>query len=671
MSSGTLDGITARWPELGAVALQPLETPWMTVVGGVLILAAVLVWRLHVVRLQRTLLAEQESQRSLFRHSIDAVAVVNQEGIIRQANPALTDLTGFPPQALVGRSLVELAVSSQQQRVETALGGISRGNRRTITTKIRRAGGRTLEVEMSSVPIAVGGKIREAYQIVRDITERMELERELNNRALHDYLTELPNRALFTDRLHHALERARRDAGRIALLYVDLDKFKLVNDRAGHAAGDRLLKEVAARLSTVVRSGDTVARIGGDEFGVLLEDVEDEVGARAMAERIVSLVRAPMMIEGKEVQVGASVGVAVSSEDTEGPEELVRQADLAMYEAKRGGGFGSKLYRRDMAALRSDARAELEGELRRGIERDELAPMYQPIVDIIENRIVGLEVLVRWNHPRHGLLLPSTFIPMAEESSLIAEVDRWVLQRSLQQAEGLFSTIDPESPLFLSVNLSGRHFAEYDLIEAISSIILDTEFDPENIQLEITESVAGGDPDTVRQLKALGVKIAIDDFGTGFSSLGYVRDLEVDVLKVDKSFVLGLGADPASVAIVRTIITLAEMLDMGVIIEGIEDAEQLEHLADLGGRLVQGYYFGRPAEFEAVPAMLEEGVMARDRNADSEADTPYLFHPNEPLNREKGFRPYHPVSGPSSHRRPSNPGASRGADRLPRGSRLD
>jgi Amt family ammonium transporter len=645
--------------------LAPLESPWMTVVAGILILAAVLVGRLHVVRLQRSLLAEKEIQRSLFRHNIDAVAAVDHRGVIKRTNPSLTELTGFPPEALIGRSFVELAVSSQRQQVETVLSSIVRGTRRTITTMIRRAGGRTLEVELSSVPIVTGGKIREAYQIVRDITDRTELERELSNRALHDYLTELPNRALFTDRLHHALERAQRDAGRIALLYVDLDKFKLVNDRAGHAVGDALLQEVAARLATVVRGGDTVARIGGDEFGVLLEDVKETADARATAERIVSLVRAPMTIEGKEVQVGASVGVAVSSEETAGPEELVQQADLAMYEAKRRGGFGSKLYRSDMAELRSDSQVELEGELRRGIERDELTVMYQPIVDIIESQIVGLEVLARWNHPRHGILLPSTFIPMAEKSSLIAEVDRWVLERGLYQAQELFKTIDAESPLFLSVNLSGRHFAEYDLIDAISSIILDAEFDPENIQLEITESVAGGDPDTVRRLKTLGVKIAIDDFGTGFSSLGYVRDLEVDVLKVDKSFVLGLGADPASVAIIRTIITLAEMLDMGVIIEGIEDAEQLGHLKDLGGRLVQGYYFGRPVEFESVPAMLHEGVTAQDYHAAPVNDTAYLYHPDDvPGRAESELRPYLPVMGSASRRRRADPGVSPAADRV-------
>jgi Amt family ammonium transporter len=588
-----------------------MDSPWITLTAAILLIFTLVLWRMHLVREQRRREAENADRSSLFHHSVDAVAAVDEAGLINRINAALTELTGFPPDALSGRSFVELAIPAQQSGVQHALRGIVRGKRRRIETTIRRAGGRTLEVELSSIPVIIDGVVRGAYQIVRDITDRKELERELQNRALHDYLTGLPNRALFSDRLYHALERARRDGGRIALLYVDLDKFKLVNDEAGHAAGDALLREVAARLRTVVRGGDTVARVGGDEFAVLLEDLESVADAGLTGERIVALVRTPMEIEGKELQVGASVGVAVSSEDTEGPDELVKQADLAMYEAKRRGGFSAEEYQVGLEELHADSNVELEGELRRGIERGELTLRYQPIVDIVEERIVGFEALVRWEHPRHGLLLPSTFIPMAEESSLIAEVDRWVLEHSLRETREVMAG-SPEKPLFLSVNLSGRHFVERDFVDAVSQIILDTGFDPESVQLEITESAAGGDLDMVRRLKALGVKVAIDDFGTGFSSLGYVKDLDVDVLKVDKSFVLGLGADPSSVAIVRTIITLAEMMELGVIIEGIENSEQLTHLEDLGGRLVQGYYYGRPLELESIPEMLRNGPIIDD-----------------------------------------------------------
>ena len=618
-----------------------MESPWFTLTVAILFSSTLLLWRRHLIREHRRLEAAVLDTTSLFHHSVDAVAAVDDTGRVKRTNPALTELTGFPSEALSGRSFTELAIPAQQTGVQHALGKIARGKRRRLETTIRRAGGRTLEVELSSIPVVIEGEVRGAYEIILDITDRKELERELQNRALHDYLTGLPNRSLFSDRLDHALERARRDGGRIALLYVDLDKFKLVNDEAGHAAGDGLLREVAARLRTVVRGGDTVARIGGDEFAVLLEDLENEADATMTAERIVALVRTPMTIEGKELQVGASVGVAVSSEDTSEPEELVKQADLAMYEAKRRGGFGSEEYQVGLEELHADSTGELESELRLGIERNELTLRYQPIVDITEDRVVGFEALVRWEHPRHGLLLPSTFIPMAEESSLIAELDRWVLEHSLRETREFVSGKSNDQ-LFMSVNLSGRHFVERDFVDAVSQIILDTNFDPDSLQLEITESAAGGDLDMVRRLKALGVKVAIDDFGTGFSSLGYVKDLDVDVLKVDKSFVLGLGADPSSVAIVRTIITLAEMMDLGVIIEGIESSEQLAHLRDLGGRMVQGYYYGRPVELEHVGEILQNGPIIEDLLEGQASDS--VVSGEATASRMAGtLRPYLPI----------------------------
>ncbi|MGH7539634.1 MAG: putative bifunctional diguanylate cyclase/phosphodiesterase, partial [Gemmatimonadota bacterium] len=325
----------------------------------------------------------------------------------------------------------------------------------------------------------------------------------------------------------------------------------------------------------------------------------------------VSLVRSPFILRGEEFSVGASVGVAVSSPETQGADHLVRQADLAMYDAKRRGGFRHRLYSQELEAGRSDDHSRLEGELRRALERDELTLRYQPIVDIVSDRIVGIEALVRWMHDDLGPLPPSLFIPIAEKSSLIAEIDRWVLERGCREMTALVGQGEV-GELFLSVNLSARHFDEPDLVDAVSGIVLATGFDPDRLQLEITESAAGGDMEKVRQLKMLGVKVAIDDFGTGFSSLGYLRDLDVDVLKVDKSFVLALGADPASVAIVRTILTLADMLDLEVIVEGIENPVQLAHLEDLGGRFVQGYFFGEPAALSDLPAVLRAGVRPRD-----------------------------------------------------------
>ncbi|MDX1579901.1 MAG: bifunctional diguanylate cyclase/phosphodiesterase, partial [Gemmatimonadota bacterium] len=444
----------------------------------------------------------------------------------------------------------------------------------------------------------------------------------LENRALHDYLTGLPNRALFADRLKHALRRGRRDGDYVALLYVDLDRFKPINDRAGHAVGDEILREVSARLRTVVRDADTVARLGGDEFALLLETVGSETQAITAAERIVTLVRTPVVVDGEEHQVGASVGIAISSAETREPDDLVHQADLAMYEAKRRGGFQHRLYTPELEQLDTDWSIRLEADLRRAIERSELELEYQPIVDTKDRAIVGVEALVRWSHPDHGPLLPASFIPIAEESSLVAELDRWVLERGCREIRRLIEFGVIHEPFSLSVNLSARHFEEPDFIDAISDILLRTRFDPDDLQLEITESAAGNDMEKVCALKKLGVRVAIDDFGTGFSSLSYLQDLDVDVLKVDKSFVLALGADPASIAIVRTIMTLADMLDLGVIVEGIEDAGQLVHLEDLGGSLVQGYLFGRPVTAAKLPALVSKGIAESLEDGDRAAPEP-------------------------------------------------
>jgi diguanylate cyclase (GGDEF)-like protein/PAS domain S-box-containing protein len=578
------------------------------------------VWRTYI-RLhdgRRELERQQQEHRSLFQNNVDGVVAVDDQGLILMANPAACGLAGYEEADLIGRSFADLIVGEGRERAAAALKAALSGMHSTLETEVRHLDSGLSEVELTSVPILIGEEVVGVYEILRDSTERKRLERELEDRALHDYLTGLPNRALFSDRLAHALNRRRRDGERVALLYVDLDRFKPINDRAGHKVGDHLLCEVASRLKSLVRDADTVARIGGDEFAVLLETVDGEKQALAAAERIVSIVRAPIITAGEEHQVGASVGIAVSTEELSHPEELVHQADLAMYEAKRRGGFQFRLYSRELEDEGSGWADQVEGQLRRAVEKEELELAYQPIVDTSGATIVGVEALVRWRHDEHGLLMPDSFIGVAEKSSLIAELDRWVLERSCIEVKRLldFGVIKP--PFCLSVNLSARHFDETDFVEAIEGIIRGTGFPSNILQLEITESSAGGDPAKIRELKSLGVKVAIDDFGTGYSSLSYLKDLDVDVLKVDRSFILALGADPASVAIVRTILTLAEMLNLEVIVEGIEDPVQLSHLEDLGGRLVQGFFFGRPVPSAGLAALLSRGVQPRAHGPEPE-----------------------------------------------------
>jgi diguanylate cyclase (GGDEF)-like protein len=395
----------------------------------------------------------------------------------------------------------------------------------------------------------------------------------------------------------------------VALLYLDLDRFKLVNDSAGHAGGDVLLCEVAARLRNFVREGDTVARLGGDEFAILLEDVEDAEEAETAAKRVVDLINEPFKVSGKAAYVGASLGIAVSTPELDSPEGLIRRADKAMYEAKRRGGYRYIMYTREMDTFEIRLGDHLESELRRALEAGELAVRYQPVVDLAGTEIVGVEALVRWNHPVHGLLPPSSFIPVAENAGLIVQLDRWVLERSIRDIRRLLEQgVIQGRPFTLSVNLSSRHFEDEGLVDTVYGILTAERFAAEYLQLEIKEDVVAGGAEKIARLKSLGVTVAIDDFGMGEAPLGYLRDATVDVLKVDRTFVMALGSDRISTAVIRTILSLAEMHGLQVVIEGIEDPVQIEALRQLGGRLVQGFYFVAPVELEELEHLLTRGL---------------------------------------------------------------
>ncbi len=395
----------------------------------------------------------------------------------------------------------------------------------------------------------------------------------------------------------------------MALLYFDLDRFKTINDNAGHAVGDQLLQGVAERLRCFIREGDTVARLGGDEFAVLLEDIESDDEAISAAKRVAELLRKPIRLGDREVLTGASVGVAISSPEIESAEELVTQADIAMYEAKRRGGHQHQLYNSDVEARRVRLPLHLEGELRKAIEHDELTLHYQPIIDLAGTQIVGAEALVRWRHPEHGLLPPSAFIPLAEESGLVVPLDRWVLERACREFRPLFDQgLLVPGQFLLSVNFSKRQLENGNPVEVVDGILRSTGFDPAGLQIEITESVAGGDHGKIEGLKSLGLKLAIDDFGTGYSSLAYLRELDIDTLKIDRSFIAKLARDQGAAAIVRTILTLASLMKLEVIIEGVEESGQLGRLQELGARLVQGFYFSEPRDLEHFSDLVRRGL---------------------------------------------------------------
>ncbi|HLL39657.1 MAG TPA: EAL domain-containing protein [Rubrobacteraceae bacterium] len=444
----------------------------------------------------------------------------------------------------------------------------------------------------------------------RDITKRKSLEESLRYQALHDPLTGLPNRLLFMDRLEHALSLASRQTRLIMVLFVDLDDFKVVNDSLGHEAGDTLLVAVAKRLGACLRPEDTVARFGGDEFAVLLEDITVTSDADRAAERIVEGLRKPFVIEGREISISPSIGIVSATSSHDRPKDLLRKADIAMYVAKGKGKARYEVFDSTMN-VRALERLELENDLRRAIERGELRVHYQPKVLVGTGKIVGTEALVRWEHPERGLLPPVAFIPIAEETDLIVPLGRWVLTEACRQTREWQELYPSDSPWVVCVNLSGRQLRHPELVKDVGRALQETGLEPENLDLEITESVLIEDQlsnlTTLRELKRLGVKLIIDDFGTDYSSLSYLKRLPADFLKIDRSFIGGLGEDPKDEGIVSAVIDLARVLGLEEIAEGVETTEQAAYLRELGCRFAQGYLFSKPLPAEEIGALLATG----------------------------------------------------------------
>ena len=453
------------------------------------------------------------------------------------------------------------------------------------------------------------------YQEAREeLEERKRLEAQLTHQAFHDPLTRLANRALVYDRIAHALARTARHQTPLAVLLLDLDGFKTINDSLGHAAGDQLLVTVAERLTDCLRSTDTVARLGGDEFAILLEDLADRQEAVAVAERILESLCAALSLSGKDVTISTSIGIAVTASGAESTDDLIRDADLALYSAKRQGKNRAQLFAPHMHAAALE-RLELEAELRRAVQQQEFSLVYQPIVAVAGNQIIGLEALLRWQHPQRGFVSPAEFIPVAEETGLIVPLSQWVLRQACRQARRWQMQSPAAANLRIGVNLSPRYAQSPGLVADVAQALQAAGLDPRCLVLEITESVMMQETattiDTLQALRTLGVRLAMDDFGTGYSSLGYLQRFPLDSLKIDRAFVSRLGHDAEADAIVQAIITLAHTLNLQVTGEGIETAEQRDALLRLGCDHGQGYYFARPMEPAAVDRLLAGVSVAR------------------------------------------------------------
>jgi diguanylate cyclase (GGDEF)-like protein/PAS domain S-box-containing protein len=553
--------------------------------------------------------------RQLVEGLPDALLVVS-DGRIVYVNVAGVALLGATDAAaLLDTPVLDLIHPDEREQVRGRVQE-TEGGRRNPQHEIRlvRRDGSVIEVEVTGLPVTYHGRPA-AQAVLRDITQRKALERQLVHQAFHDALTGLANRALFLDRLGHALARAGRQEETLAVLFVDLDGFKVVNDSLGHAAGDALLGAVAARLRACARAGDTVARLGGDEFVLLLEGLADGDEAARAARRIAAALAPAFAVDGQELFVTASVGVALNTPDHDGAEALLRDADIAMYRAKRAGRARWALF--DPSMNGAAARLALETDLHRAVGPGRCAEFvlhYQPLIALATGRIAGVEALLRWRHPVRGLVPPGDFIPLAEETGLILPLGRWALGAACRQLRA-WQLRTGDHALTVGVNLSASEFLQPDLAAAVAGVLAETGLPPATLTLEITESVLMAEVARSRAaldaLRALGVRLAIDDFGTGYSSLAYLQRFRVDTLKIDRAFVTGVDGHPEGAAIVRAIVTLAHALGLGVTAEGVETAAEAAYLRGLGCAQGQGYHFARPLPPEALAARLAERDLAR------------------------------------------------------------
>lgn len=444
----------------------------------------------------------------------------------------------------------------------------------------------------------------------RDVTERTELEEQLRHQAFYDPLTGLANRALFMDTLGRGLRGASRRDPAVAVMLLDLDGFKLINESLGHDTGDEMLAAVGSRLADSLRPNDTLARFGGDEFIVLLDDVHSPLEPLRVADRLLASLRSPFELRQQRRFIAASIGIAWSGPEPalRQPEDLLREADLALYQAKAEGKDRTVVFKSSMSQQVVE-RLNLETDLRLALDRSELQLYYQPQVELATGEIVGLEALVRWQHPTQGLMGPAKFIPVAEENGLIVPLGRWVLEEACRQARAWSQMWPTAPPLVISVNASARQLQRLDFVDQVSAALEASGLKPGLLEIEITESVAMRNPaemaETLQQLKGLGVRLAIDDFGTSYSSLSYLQSFPVHTLKVDQSFVAKLDSRPESAAIIRAVVALARALNVSVTAEGAETAEQAAWLRDLGCTLAQGFYFSKPLPGPMIQILIE------------------------------------------------------------------
>jgi diguanylate cyclase (GGDEF)-like protein/PAS domain S-box-containing protein len=575
--------------------------------------------------------AERRSEahfRSLFQNAADIILVLDEKMGLLFNTPSAQSVLGWDPADGQARSIDTLVVAGDAARARLLLGRVLSGEWQSVggpadEWRIRDRHGVVRQYEVSCRNLINDPSVGGVVVTLHDITERRKLESDLKHQAFHDSLTQLPNRALFLDRVEHALARSGRHRERLAVILIDLDNFKVINDTRGHAAGDALLLQVAQRLQSVMRAEDSCARLGGDEFAILAEGLVTDEEAGQLADRLVEQLRMPFEIGGESVTAGASIGVSTSDYGANAS-ELLLQADLAMYAAKDAGKGGTQFFRPELIDV-MQLRARTVSELDKAVERDEFVLYYQPIVALDTGGVIGVEALLRWQHPERGLLFPDDFIDIVEESDLAVAVGAWVIDHAVAQAAEWQRFAPADDVLKMSLNVAPRELSQPGFVDTVVAALHRHGLPSRALVLEITERMlAGKDPQIAQamaELEELGVRLAVDDFGTGYAALGYLRRFPVSTLKIDRSFVAGLGHSPDDHALVEAIIRLGETFDLDLIAEGVETEGQRVELLRMGCRFAQGFHYSR-----ALPAE-DAATFIRTRPSPESPESPFSIHP--------------------------------------------
>jgi len=556
-------------------------------------------------------LGESEDKFHILAETTDSAIIVFRDRFL-YVNPAFQRITGYTFDEILKLGLSDLVAEDSGRVISHLVKQYEEGINENIREELRITDKQGNEhwLFLSSSLIQFEGQPA-GLATAFDITERKRMEDELRHQAFHDKLTGLPNRALFLDRLEQAISRCNRRGRQFAVLFIDLDRFKPINDSLGHLVGDKLLQEIASRLLNRLRAEDTVTRLGGDEFTVLLEELQHPDNAIQLAEAIHQIISEPYMIEGNEISIAASIGIALCDASYKNAENILRDADIAMYRAKVSGKgqyaiFDSSMHEHAVNML------ELESDMRRAIERSEFELYYQPIVDLRTGDITGFEALIRWHHPQRGLVSPMEFIPVAEETGLINDIGDWVLNDACKLIKKWKMQLGEKYMPTINVNVSSKQIASGDLVEKVTTALRENQIDGSHLKLELTESMVMENPEMassmITELKKYNVQTAIDDFGTGYSSLSYLHRFPMDTLKIDRSFINEIKPDGTNSAIVNTIVLLAHNLDLNVVAEGIEEEYQLSHLCAIGCDFAQGHYFAKPMPSDvALEVFLNDG----------------------------------------------------------------